>query len=155
MGFRNRLQAFKRRFFPKKHNKTWINAGLTPDVIVPKDTSDEDSHQCVDQGVSLALGRIQAGQCPFCGNQLHQRRLLGGWKALTVGGLVMRGHCLQCFPITAFVERNKPGTPKTVESDDDGNFLDEKKMMLRVDPDRLSHVSELSGSFYCDINHLT
>lgn len=153
-----RLQAarkrFRHRFWKKKHDKTWINAGLTPDVMVEPQGGEEVSQKCVDQGVSLALGRIQAGQCPFCGNQLHQRRVFGGWKALTVGGLAMNGHCLQCFPITAFTERNKPGTPKTVDSED-GNPLDEKKMMLSIDPDRLSHVSELSGSFYCDIHKLT
>lgn len=160
MGLKARLQAagkrLKQRFFKKKHDKTWINAGLTPDVmVVPQDKfGSEDSQRCVDQGVSLALKRIQVGQCPFCGNQLHKRKVFGGWKALTVGGLAMKGHCLQCFPITAFRERKKPGTPKTVESDD-CNALDEKKMMLSVDADRLSHVSDLSGSFYCDIKELT
>mmetsp|Transcript_12961 Transcript_12961/g.30717 ORF Transcript_12961/g.30717 Transcript_12961/m.30717 type:complete len:160 (+) Transcript_12961:147-626(+) len=159
MGLKERLRAagkrFKQRFFKKNHDKTWINAGLTPDVmVVPNDTNGLEDSQCVDQGVSLALKRIQMGQCPFCGIQLHKRGVFGGWKALTVGGLAMNGHCLQCFPITAFTERNKPGTPKTAESDD-GNPFDEDKMMLSVDADRLSHVSELSGSFYCDIKQLT
>ncbi|CAJ1945127.1 unnamed protein product [Cylindrotheca closterium] len=159
MGLKASLRAagkrLKARFFKKKHHKTWINAGLTPDVVNNENTSGEDPQQCpVDKGVSLALKLIQAGQCPFCANQLHKRRVFGGWKALTVGGLAMNGHCLQCFPITSFTERKKPGTPETVDSDY-ANVFDEQKMTLKIDADRLSHVSELSGSFYCDIKQLT
>jgi hypothetical protein len=116
--------------------------------MAPDDSEVEGSQRGVDQGVSLALKRIQNGECPFCGIRTHSRTLFGSMRAITVGGNVMNGHCLRCFPIAAFTKLNKPDTPKS-------HPLDEAAMLLCIDGDRLSHVSELSGSFYCDIKQLT
>jgi hypothetical protein len=159
MGFKKRYKAtakFLKQRFQRSH-KTWINAGLTPDVLVPDNSEVEGSHRGVDLGVSLAWKRIQNGECPFCGIPTHSRTLFGSLRAITVGGSVMNGHCLRCFPIAAFTKLNKPDTPKTLDTVS-GNIhqpLDEADMLLSIDRDRLSHVSELSGSFYCDIKHLT
>lgn len=160
MGFKKVLKTtakFLKRPF-KRSNKTWINAGLTLDVLVPNNGDGFDgSQRGVSHGVSLALKRIECGACPFCGIPTHRRTFFGSMRAITVGGSVMNGHCLRCFPIAAFSKIKKPDTPTTANAVTEilDQQLDEADMLLDIDRDKLSHVSDLSGSFYCDIKHLS
>eukprot|EP00980_Cylindrotheca_fusiformis_P001258 scaffold332_cov117-Cylindrotheca_fusiformis.AAC.18 len=159
MGFKKSWKAatkcLKNPFQQRSKEKTWINAGLTPALLTEEDC-ETDNHPLkgVDQGVTLALKRIQSGECPFCGIPTHRRTLFGSMRALTVGGNVINGHCLLCFPVAAFTEAKKP---KTANRNVDKTERDlESDMVLSVNRDRgLSFVSELSGSYYCDINELT
>jgi hypothetical protein len=159
MWFKKRCKAttkfLKQRF--QRSDKTWINAGLTPDVMAQDNNEVEGSQGGIDQRVLLALKRIEKGECPFCGIPTHSRTLFGSMRAITVGGSVMNGHCLRCFPIAAFTKLNKADTPKSSDAvvDFTRQPLDEADMLLSIDRRRMSHVSELSGSFYCDIKHLT
>jgi hypothetical protein len=146
----------KKRFRRRSKQKTWFNAGLTPDVVFEKENA-EGSSKRLNPGVSLALKRIRNGKCPFCGIPTHTRTIFGGLKTNTIGGDVMNGHCLRCFPISDFTER-RPNTPNS-ENAVDGQISKggetKSDMLLFCDSDRVSHVSELSGSFYCNINELS
>lgn len=158
-AFKARFARFRAKYFQKSH-KTWFNAGLTPDIVIETENAgargSKDAAE-VDPSVSLALKRIQTGECPFCGIKTHSRTIFGALNANTVGGSVLNGHCLRCFPIAAF-RKNRPQTPTStgaVETRPSTEDETKSDLLLVCDSDRFSHVSELSGSFYCNINELS